>query len=48
MQINYRSHINLQDAAFRLESTRRIKPGVPLLGCAGIPLHEEINLEMFL
>ena len=31
-----------------LESTRRIKPEIPLLGCDGIPLRDEIDLEMFL
>jgi len=31
-----------------LESARRIKPEIPLLGCDGIPLRDEIDLVMFL
>ena len=31
-----------------LESSRRLKPEIPLVGCDGIPLRDEIDLEMFL
>ena len=31
-----------------LESSRRIKPEIPLLGYGGIPLRDEIDLEMLL
>lgn len=29
-----------------VDEARRIKPGIPLLGSDGIPLHDEIELEM--
>ena len=31
-----------------LETSRRLKPGIPLLGIDGIPLRDEIELEMHL